>query len=258
MKQSVVEFYNSNYDESTRHDSGFGYLQELRTKQILDKCIPKNSTTVLDVGGATGVYSFYLAEKGYAVDLLDIAPKHIAYVKKKNACVENKLKNVILGDIRNAWIPSKYDAIILHGPLYHLTDRIDRIEMLKGLRKNLSDGGVILGFAIHRYAGLFYGLRSGHILDTAYKGIVFNELDNGYNPSGPGWYYHTSKELEEEFLLAGYKIGEMLSVTTQAWMIPNLDSIFEDIDFRNEILSIAGLLERETAIGQDLVCVAQL
>lgn len=235
----------------------FGFLQELRTKRILDKYTPKNAERILDVGGATGVYSFYLAEKGYTVDLFDIVPKHIDLVNEKNRSVQFKLNKAILGDIRYAEIKQEYDMIILHGPLYHLKNRADRVDVLKRLRRNLTKDGIMLGFAIHRYACLFYGLSSGNILDAKYRSIIFEALDSGNNLSDPGWFYHSAKTLENEFKEANYKITHMKSVTTQAWMIPDLDRIIEDIEFREKIINIAELLENEIDIGQDLVCMAK-
>ena len=86
----------------------------------------------MDVGGATGVYAFWLAEKGHEVHLLDIVPLHIEKAKKRNESAQHKVKESTLGDARQLpFADNTADVLLLFGPLYHLTDPADRAKALQ-------------------------------------------------------------------------------------------------------------------------------
>ena len=258
MKESVIDYYSESYNEASRHRTdAFGIIQEIRTKELLVNYLGKGYKTILDIGGATGVYSFYLAGLGYHVSLLDIVPKHIDYVKKENSKSENRLKNIYLGDARSVEISDKFDLIIIHGPLYHITDRDERISVLRRMKKLLTDNGRILGFAINRYAGYFYGVRSGKILDDDYKNAVLNEIDSGFRHIEPGWYFHRPCELVSEFIDAGLEVTESKSVTSQIWMLPDIDKKIFNPPILEEILDLARRTENEIEIGQDILCIGK-
>lgn len=103
-----------------------------------------------------------------------------------------------LGDARSLELDEKFDMIIIHSPLYHITEREERISVLKHMKTLLNDNGKILGFAINRYAGYFYVVRSGKILDNDYSNVVLNEMKSGSRHKGPGWYFHRPSELISE------------------------------------------------------------
>jgi hypothetical protein len=68
------------------------------------------------------------------------------------------------------------DAVILHGPLYHLPDRADRVTVLKEARRVVKQKGWVLAFGITRYAGLIYGITTGEIFDDQYRNMVAAEV----------------------------------------------------------------------------------
>lgn len=257
MGKKVEEYYTEDYVEKKRHEDPFGYLQELRTREIICNVL-KPGDSILDIGGANGVYSFYLADLGFDTSLLDITPLHVEEVKKENTKRKNRLTDVYLGDAIDFSIDKKFDLIIIHGPLYHITDRDLRLRMLKNVKIHLKEGGVVLGFGIHRYAGLFYGIHSGKLLEPEYKKVVLDEVKTGYRSSGPTWHFHLAEELAEEFREAGYIPEKVVNVTGQLWMLPNIEEYISSDNGLKEILDIIRELESETNIGQDLVCISHL
>ena len=60
----IIKHYNEN-PETDRLDSPNGQLEFIRTKEIISRYLSKAPLKVLDVGGATGKYSFWLAELGH-------------------------------------------------------------------------------------------------------------------------------------------------------------------------------------------------
>ncbi len=63
-----IETYYNRKDENQRLSSGRGELEFLRTKQIIEQFLPdETGLSIVDVGGGSGPYAFWLAEKGHKV-----------------------------------------------------------------------------------------------------------------------------------------------------------------------------------------------
>jgi SAM-dependent methyltransferase len=73
-----IATYYREMGERTRIVSGRGRLEYLRTWDILTHTLPPSPASILDVGGATGVYAKPLAAAGYQVHLVDLIPEHVA------------------------------------------------------------------------------------------------------------------------------------------------------------------------------------
>jgi SAM-dependent methyltransferase len=93
-----------------------------------------------------------------------------------------------VGDARDLDFPDEFaDVIVMHGPLYHLTDRNDRLQALSEAKLVLRPRGILLGFAITRYAGLIYGLTQGHVFDAEYLAMIREEVKTGLRKDTPSW-----------------------------------------------------------------------
>src|SRR5690242_4625219 len=64
-------------DEAERLSSGVGELERDRTRDILDRHLPKPPATICDIGGAAGVHALWLAQLGYEVHLVDPVQHHV-------------------------------------------------------------------------------------------------------------------------------------------------------------------------------------
>src|SRR5205807_7475818 len=74
----------------------------------------------------------WLAARGYTVHLLDPVPLHLDQARARSAAQPHApLASVGQGDARRLDLPAEQvDAVVLLGPLYHLTERTDRIRAL--------------------------------------------------------------------------------------------------------------------------------
>ena len=68
MKKTIQGFYDK-ADEDRRLSSGHGVLEFKRTKDIISRYLALRALKVLDVGGGTEPYSFWLSEQGHSVSL---------------------------------------------------------------------------------------------------------------------------------------------------------------------------------------------
>jgi ubiquinone/menaquinone biosynthesis C-methylase UbiE len=112
---------------------GAGRLEYLRTRELLARYLPPAPATVLDVGGGAGVYALPLAREGYSVHLIDAVPLHVEQAREASALQQDSpLASAQVGDARRlVWDDNSVDAVLLLGPLYHLTSRDDRLRALK-------------------------------------------------------------------------------------------------------------------------------
>jgi SAM-dependent methyltransferase len=246
----VVLHYEDRYDEEIRLDAdGLRRLEFLRTRIILDRYLPDPPASILDVGGGPGIYAAALIETGYDVELIDVVPRHIRQATERGVRSQ-------LGDARDLPArPNSQDAILLLGPLYHLTEREDRIATLREAVRVGRPGAPVFAAAISRYAPAIDGLDSGYWDDPRFVDIVLNDLDDGrhFNTTGDPAYFttaffHRPGDLSDELAAAGLVNTEVLAVEGIAWAAADLDERIADDAKRAALLRLLQRLEREESI----------
>lgn len=201
-----IKEYYKNFNEDNRLTSdNSGKLEYEITMKNLKKYLPETGI-ILDLGGATGVYTFPLAQLGYKMYLADLSPNLIkqAQEKAKNS------NNVISCDVVNAidlsiYKDEQFDAVLLFGPLYHLLDETEREKCIKEVNRVLKKDGKVFASFIPYLSGsiaivdrFFRHPEQVNIenLRETFNSGMFNNLDkNGFQEG----YYPTSKEIEELF-----------------------------------------------------------
>jgi SAM-dependent methyltransferase len=102
--------------------------------------------------------------------------------------------SVASGDARHlAEDDGSYDAVLLLGPLYHPTDRTDRVGALAEARHVTRPGGIVAAAVISRYASTFDGFFRGFIDTPGFTALMTDDLKTGQhrNPgSDPGVLHH--------------------------------------------------------------------
>ena len=94
----AIQAYYNRAPEESRLEVGAFRLEELRSRELILRHAPEPPAAVLDVGGAAGAYSFWLAERGYEVRLLDATPRLIDVARARNEQVVHKLASVGVAD----------------------------------------------------------------------------------------------------------------------------------------------------------------
>lgn len=254
----VGQFYEVFFrEEDRRLLSGWGKLEFERVKTILRRFLPAPPATVLDVGGGTGLYSSWLARLGYEVHLVEPSPKLIAMARKKaSRGGKSPLFRCLQGDARSLRFPEGLaDAVLLFGPLYHLTDRKDRRRALSEARRVLKKRGLLCCAAISRFASAVDGLSQGFIKDPIFAGIVDRDLADGqhHNPIGrPDYftdaYFHQPADLKSEVEGAGFSSCHVFAVEGLGVLLRDFDSVWAQPGLRKKILSLLERTEAESSI----------
>jgi SAM-dependent methyltransferase len=232
-------------------------LERVRTWELLGRHLPAPPAVVLDVGGAAGVYALPLAAQGYQVHLVDPLARHVEQaLEASGGQPATPLASATVGDARRLDRPdASVDAALLLGPLYHLTDRADRVRALAEARRVLRPDGVLVAAVISRFASTLDGLLRGYLDEPGFEAIVERDVREGQhrNPTGrPEWfttaYFHLPEELPREIAEAGLRPRGLFAVEGPAWMLPDIERRLADPARRERVLAAIRRVETEPSL----------
>ncbi len=255
--QHGLQSYYERGTEQGRLVGGGGRLELARTQELLTRHLPAPPAVVLDVGGGPGVYACWLAGLGYEVHLVDPVPLHVEQARGASAAQpEHPIASAEVGDARQlAWPDGSADAVLLLGPLYHLTERADRITALREAARVVRGAGPVFAVGISRFASALDGLVSGDLADPEFAAIVDQDLIDGQhrNPTGKPAYFTTSffhhpDELRAEVVEAGLRLEGLFAVEGPAALLQDFDERWDDEARRERLLHVTRAMESEPSI----------
>jgi len=225
MISPEIDLFYTGAAEDKRLTFGLGPLEFERNKELIGRYLPGAGGVIIDVGGGPGVYAEWLADMGHQVHLIDPVNKHIQQAQKRAAKLKKPFK-ALLGEARKLDFNDGFaDVVILHGPLYHLQARADRIKALSEAYRVLKSNGILLGFAINHTVSTVTGLLNGMIHDPKFYDMCQVELKSGiHNPPGnwpgilPEAFFHKPAELMDETMEAGFNNRKLFAVEGMVWL----------------------------------------
>ncbi|MGA7908824.1 MAG: methyltransferase domain-containing protein [Candidatus Sulfotelmatobacter sp.] len=256
VSDEIVRHY-SGAEEESRLRTGWFQVERERTQELILRHLAPPPATVLDAGGGAGVYACWLAALGYSVHLIDPVPKHVEQARAASARQPARpLASIALGDARKLEQASdSVDAVLLLGPLYHLTDRSDRLTALREAHRVLHPGGLVWAAAISRFASLLDSLSHGFFSEPDFAPILERDLAEGQhrNPTPNPFYFtdaffHRPEELAAELTEAGFHQGDVVAVEGPGWLAGNFDSLWKDAQQRERLLASIRRVEHEPAL----------
>jgi SAM-dependent methyltransferase len=251
-----VAAYYASYPEEARLTAGASRLEFERTKDVLSRVLPSSPARVIDVGGAAGAYSAWLAERGYDVHLVDAAPRLVEEARRRNAGLAKPIASLSVADARR--LPEETGsaaAVLVMGPLYHLTAAADREAALAEAARVLAPGGILVAAAISRYASALDGMARKLTADPRFVQIRNQDLEDGQHRNETERidyfttaYFHRPEDLRGEMEAAGFADARVLGVEGPGWTLPDFDERWADPALREELLEVARRLESEPSI----------
>lgn len=235
--------------EQARLEEGHGRLEFERTIEILARHLPAPPARVADVGGGPGRYSLWLAERGYEIEHRDLIELHVEQLRA-SLTAEHRVSTAV-GDARALMLPdASVAAVLLLGPLYHLSDREDRVTALREAKRIVKPGGVVFAVAISRWAVRLDGsLRLRGYRDVpGFEQFVLDTERSGWLPpvsfDGFTATTHRPAELAGEVTDSGLALIDLLGVEGPAGFFPDVDGRMRDDEDRRAVLDSARALER--------------
>ena len=251
-----VQSYYATFSEESRLAAGPSRLEFERTTEILGRFLPRPPARILDVGGAAGAYSLWLAEQGYSVDLVDASPRLVEVARARSAKSSTPLASLSVADARRLpQADGSAAAVLVMGPLYHLTSAADRATALREAFRVLAAGGTIVAAAISRYASALDGLVRKLSLDPRFAAIRDRDLADGQHRNDTDnvdyfttAYFHRPDDLRAELEQASFRDVTVLGVEGPAWMLADFDARWDDPALRKDLLGVARALEAQSSV----------
>jgi ubiquinone/menaquinone biosynthesis C-methylase UbiE len=252
----ILAFYALGLEQG-RLDADYFPLERARTQELVRRHLAPPPGAVLDVGGAAGAYAFWLAGAGYEVHLVDPVPLHVEQARATSSASAGRgLASAQVADARALpFGDANASAVLMLGPLYHLTQRADRVRALQEALRVLRPGGVVFAAAISRFASLVDGLRGALFEDPAFASVVERDLADGQHRNDTGnaryfttAFFHHPAELAEEIAGAGLSLVDLFAVEGPAAAMPDFARRWADPACRERLLAFLRAVETEPTL----------
>ena len=263
IDNAVLAFYEEGR-EYNRLRTDIGLIEFERSKEILLENLPTPPAAIYDIGGAYGEYSWWLASLGYEVHLFDLSETNIKMSKK--LAKEYPGCSLAASEVCDARkVPradNSADAVLLMGPLYHITDYEERIRAIRESFRLLKKGGVLFSAALTPYSVLLdnltvYSPNGGSYLENPdFLAMVERELKDGthINPNKEVYaglgssHLHTAKALKAELRVGGFSDSVVHGTMGGAWLANNIDELWKNEKSRNILMTTVRLLDTHDEI----------
>ncbi|GHV48224.1 hypothetical protein FACS189499_07200 [Clostridia bacterium] len=225
---SLEAFYESgDGDEEMRLAFPEHRLEFLTASEYMNTYIPPCSR-ILDNSAGTGVYSFYLAERGHVVTAGDIVPHNVDIINENALLHSAPLKSTMVLDATDCGVFGRetFDVVLLMGAYYHLTDGAARDRALLEANRILVSGGLLFLTYINRFSVILANMSGG-----------VDNIDEINDFLGTGiediFYTSTPDATAGDVLLSGFEIVKHISLDGISNYLFNVTGKIDKAGLRN-------------------------
>lgn len=138
--QQVEKTYEYFNEDTRLNRSKAARVEFLTTVRYIEKYL-KEGDKILDVGAGAGEYSLYFAEKGFAVDAVELTDANISAFRKKIRPEHNI--NLVKGNAvdLSRYADESFDIVLVFGPLYHLHSEKDKQKCIDEAKRVCKPNG---------------------------------------------------------------------------------------------------------------------
>lgn len=254
IQSEILNYYESGVEEK-RLTQGVFNLERVRTQELIARLLPAPKCKILDIGAGAGFYSFWLKKLGHEVHFVDLSHKNVDLAKRRERKL-SKLASINNADARKLpYADKKFDVVLLLGPLYHITEKAERLKALYEAKRVLVKGGVLITAGITRYGSLFEGFFHGGLKLKGFIPMMNQDIKNGQHRNKSKRfdffttaYFHHPEELENEISEAGFKFEKLLAIESFGWLVPDFDKIWSQASHRQLLLNTIRRTESDASL----------
>ncbi len=210
VKEEVKNYYNTHHEmEWERLNTPYSIIEFYTTLHLIEKYLPK-AGKICDIGAGPGRYAIELLRRGYEVTLFELSEEELKFAQRQIEAQNLQGATYICDDARHlAKLTSEsYDAILLMGPMYHVPDDMERMQILKDVYRILKKGGTAIIAYINNWGVLKAGVTE---FSESYREMegMYNLLEPKKFVPGESFthvYFTTPPVALEEVENAGFEI----------------------------------------------------
>ncbi len=210
MSQIVRDYYNNHAEQEwDRLNDPYSIVEWLSTLRLMDRYLP-DSGHICDIGSGPGRYAIELLQQGYQVTLLDLSANELALAEQRIGELGLEAEAYICEDARNLHVldTESYDGVLALGPLYHVQDRQERIDLIRNVFRVLKPGGIAMFSYLNSWGALKAGVTefSDSYRDPEYIYMYLQEQALDENQGFTESYFSIPARALEEIELGGFDI----------------------------------------------------
>jgi SAM-dependent methyltransferase len=158
IMEKVKTFYNRHREMEDRRLTD-NALEMPVTLRYIEKYLSPGDR-VLDIACGTGRYAEALLGKGYRLSVNDLSERNMALTLNR-VKDHPRLEHVCVSDAMDSsiWVRESWDAVLLFGPLYHLREKEQRLELLRKAKHHTTGNGLVYSAFMSRTAALLFGIK---------------------------------------------------------------------------------------------------
>ena len=139
----VVESYENYKEEDRLTTNNARKIEFITTTRVLDEVIDAESK-ILDCAAGTGVYAFWLADKGHDVTATDITPRHIDIINQTIATKQYSMNTAVLNATdMSCFEDDTFDIVLNMGSFYHLI-HFTYLNYILQIRKQSQEVAIVI------------------------------------------------------------------------------------------------------------------
>ncbi len=229
MKNYIIDNYENYKEENRLTTNNARKIEFITTVRIMNELFMEGSK-ILDCAAGTGIYAFYLADRGHQVTATDITPRHIEIInnEKKNRDYE-MVTAVLDATDMSQFEDEAFDVVLNMGPFYHLINEEQRKRCLSESIRVLKKGGLLLAAYIPRYFIFQHiSMSDSSYLDTVLAEQLINTGVLRHDDEKCFWtdtYYSTKQEMEEMYMENGIEIVDHFA---QDGLAPSFSDVVDE------------------------------
>lgn len=206
----VVDSYENYREEDRLTTNNARRIEFVTTTRILDEVISEKSK-ILDCAAGTGIYAFWLADKGHEVTATDITPRHVDLINQTLANKKYNMNTAVLDATdMSCFDDASFDVVLNMGPFYHLITEEQREKCLKEcLRVLKKDGFLVTAYIPRYYVFQYIAVSDEKYLDAHLAKQLIETGVLKHDDEKCFWtdtYYSSKREMESVYEKYGLKV----------------------------------------------------